>query len=164
MHRLLAVVVLGLALPGSAQHYAPLTFAQMTAKAGLIFAGTVTHVELVPGSVPELRTTLRVTRAVRGARLGESITVREWIPPLDPPHYRVGQNVFLFLYGGNTGRLTSPVGGPAGRFAVDANWHVILRPDQTHLIKAVPARTPRGKGARVPIHTFIRALRSAEAR
>lgn len=168
----LAVLALALAVPSAAQQFAPLTIRQMTRKAGLIFAGTVMRVERVPGDVPELRVTFRVGRAVRGTRTGDTVTVREWISPLDTPRYRPGERLFLFLYGPGPNRLTSPVGGAAGCFSIDAAWNVVVRPDQARLIpspaRALPSpagtRNNSGQPARLPLRSFLRAMRAAEAR
>jgi hypothetical protein len=161
--RLLAAL-LALGLPALAQQFAPLTLQQITRKAGLIFAGTVTSVERVPSDVPELRVTFRVKRAVRGTRSGATVVIREWISPLDAPRYRPGENVFLFLYGAGPNRLTSPVGGASGRFSLDAGWNIVPRPGQPRPLSGAGNEAPgRGRApSRVPLHTFLRALRSAE--
>src|SRR5205823_9111775 len=83
--RLAVLLPLLLAAAAPAQRFAPLDLDQMNRKAGLIFAGTVVRVERVAADVPELRTTFRVTRAIRGARAGETITLRQWIGPLERP-------------------------------------------------------------------------------
>ena len=163
--RLAVLLPLLLAIAAPAQRFAPLGLDQISRKAGLIFAGTVVCVERVAADVPELRTTLRVTRAIRGARAGETITLRQWIGPLDVATYRAGQNVFLFVYPPGKGGLTSTVGGEAGRFAADPRWNIVLRPEQAHLVG--PAGGPplrRSRTRIVPYRVFARALRQAEVR
>jgi hypothetical protein len=165
MRSRLVVFVLLLSATAPAQRFAPLNLDQMSRKAGLIFAGTVTRVERVDAEVPELRTTFRVSKAVRGARAGQTITLRQWISPLDTPEYRPGQNVFLFVHRPGAGGLTSTVGGAAGRFAADPRWNIVLRPEQAALLPLPKASFDRRPVRRVvPYRVFARALRQPEAR
>ncbi len=115
--------------------------------------------------VPELRPTFRVTRAIRGSRVGEPITLRQWVGPLDAAAYGAGQNVFLFVYPPGKGGLTSTVGGDAGRFAADPRWNIVLRPEQSHLVGPAGGSPLRQSRTRVvPYRFFARALRQAEER
>ncbi len=163
--RLAVLLPLWLATAACAQRFAPLNLEQMSRKAGLIFAGTVLRVERMGGDVPELRATFRVSRAIRGARAGETIVLRQWSSPLDTAPYRPGENVFLFVYPPGKGGLTSTVEGAAGRFAADPRWNIVLRPEQAHLI-ATPggSRVHRPQRRIVPYRIFARALRQPGVR
>jgi len=89
-----------------------------TAKhAGVIFRGRVLGVvceaALVPGELGAIRVTFVVDDAIRGARNGETVTIRQWHS--GPDEYRVGESLVLFLYApSDESGLTSPVGGKLG--------------------------------------------------
>lgn len=99
--------------------------------AGTIFTGTVTSVRRGParseGSLETMLITFRVTHALRGARPGKDLTIREWSGLWTTgERYHVGERVLLFLYRPSKLGLTSPVAGPQGRFAVDEQGRVML--------------------------------------
>lgn len=125
-------------LPSSAQdprssHFPPpiSSLRLLTRNSGYIFDGTVLSVERVaetePGSVGAVRITFRVEQAIRGVRNGQVLTVREWASLWNSgARYRSGERLLLFLYPPSRLGLTSPVGGPLGRFAVDPSGNVIF--------------------------------------
>ena len=96
--------------------------------AGMIFSGTVLKVEHVraAGFPGITQITFRVESAVRGARKGQSVTIREWAGLWNSgERYRIGERVLLFLYPRSKLGLTSPVGGPSGRYEVDQAGRVL---------------------------------------
>jgi hypothetical protein len=98
---------------------------------GYIFDGTVLSVDRLPdiesGSVGTVQITFRVEQAIRGARNGQVLTIREWAGLWSTgDRYRKGERLLLFLYRPSKLGLTSPVGGPLGRFPVDSAGNVIL--------------------------------------
>ena len=128
------VVVLSLCLPLCAEmprplpphsYFPPHTTVQ---SAGMIFSGTVLKIEHVrsAGFSGVTQITFRVESAVRGARNGQSLTVREWEGLWNSgERYRIGERVLLFLYPQSKLGLTSPVGGAAGRYEVDHAGRVL---------------------------------------
>jgi hypothetical protein len=103
----------------------------LTRNSGYIFDGTVLSVERVaetePGGVWAVQITFRVEQAIRGVRNGQVLTVREWAGLWNSgARYRSGERLLLFLYPPSKLGLTSPVGGPLGRFAVDRGGNVIF--------------------------------------
>lgn len=107
----------------------PVTPHQIVHDSALIFAGTVLSVE--HSGLPSAdargitRIRFRVQNAIRGVRVGQVLEIREWSGLWNAgERYRVGENVVLFLYPASKLGLTSPVGGPAGRFHVDKSWRV----------------------------------------
>jgi hypothetical protein len=104
---------------------------QMNRNSRFIFDGTVLSVGRVVESgsdtVPTVQITFRVERAIRGTRNGQVLTIREWAGLWDSgDRYRAGERLLLFLYNPSKLGLTSPVGGPLGRFAVDSGGNVSL--------------------------------------
>lgn len=102
----------------------PVTLRETLRDSALIFSGTVLKVEHVPTdpnrALPITRIRLRVENAIRGARPGQVIEIREWAGLWNAgERYRVGEHVLLFLYPASKLGLTSPVGGTAGRFRVE---------------------------------------------
>ena len=90
----------------------------LTKNSGYIFAGTVKSVERVApkgNGVATVQITFHVEQAMRGARAGQMLTIREWAGLWESgERYRPGERVLLFLYPPSKLGLTSPVGGPAG--------------------------------------------------
>ena len=104
---------------------------QMNRNSGYVFDGTVLSVERLaeigPDSVPTVQITFRVERAIRGTRKGQVLAIREWAGLWNSgERYRTGERLLLFLYSPSKLGLTSPVGGPLGRFAVDSRGNVVL--------------------------------------
>lgn len=96
--------------------------------AGMIFSGTVLKVEhLRSAGFPGVtQVTFRVESAIRGARSGQTLMVREWGGLWNSGEsYRAGERVLLFLYPKSKLGLTSPVGGPSGRYEVDHAGRVL---------------------------------------
>lgn len=105
----------------------------LASNSGYIFDGTVLSVARVPqndvNSVAMIQITFRVEQAIRGTRSGQALTIREWAGLWNSAErYRPGERVLLFLYSPSKLGLTSPVGGPAGRFAVDHTGDALLEP------------------------------------
>ncbi|HVO81433.1 MAG TPA: hypothetical protein VMT28_11915 [Terriglobales bacterium] len=128
------------------------TLSQLSRKAGYIFAGTVTAVErIAPTSADKLgvmRVSFQVDEAIRGVQAGQTLTIREWAGLWESGEgYRPGDRLVLFLYPPSKLGLTSPVGGPAGRFSVDNDGYVALHqprstangPPRSDISKRLPA-------------------------
>ena len=102
----------------------------LTQNSGYIFDGTVLSVQAVPNDDHDLATmqiTFRVEQAIRGTRAGQILTIREWAGLWNSgERYHVGERLLLFLYSPSTLGLTSPVGGAAGRFAVDSGGNAVI--------------------------------------
>lgn len=103
----------------------------LTRNAGYIFDGTVLSVErVVPneiGNVATVQITFRVEQAMRGTRVGQVLTIREWGGLWDAgERYRPGERLLLFLYVPSKLGLTSPVGGSSGRFTVDRYGNAMI--------------------------------------
>ena len=132
---------------------APLSLTQLTRKAGFIFAGRVMRIERPapqPGRVPVVQVTLRVERALRGTRAGQTFTLTQWTGAWDSgPQYRPGQRLLLFLYPRSPTGLTSVVGGRLGQFDLDAKGNIVLRGDQEALLM-LPDPLPARSGVRSP--------------
>lgn len=117
---------------GPALHVLP----RMIQSAGIIFSGQVVSVAHAGAASGELATptviTFRVQHAIRGAIAGRNLTIREW-PGLwnRGERYRIGEQVFLFLYPPSRLGLTSPVKGSLGRLAMDRQERILLRPEVT---------------------------------
>lgn len=137
-----------------AQMATPISLSTLTKKAGMIFAGEVIRIERVPpvqaGGEVAMQITFRVTQAVRGTRLRQTVVLREWegLWLHRGEHYRVGEHVMLFLHRSNKEGWTSPVGGRSGRFDIDRENNVVLRPEQTRMIATtLPAKAVTKPGA-----------------
>jgi hypothetical protein len=102
----------------------------LTQNSGYIFDGTVLSVQAVPNDDHDLATmqiTFRVEQAIRGTRAGQILTIREWAGLWNSgERYHVGERLLLFLYSPSALGLTSPVGGAAGRFAVDSGGNAVI--------------------------------------
>jgi hypothetical protein len=144
---------------------------QMNRNSGFIFDGTVLSVGRVAESgsetVPTVQITFRVERAFRGTRSGQVLTIREWAGLWNSgERYRTGERLLLFLYNPSKLGLTSPVGGPLGRFAVDSGGNVSLENGWLAALSLdpVPRQPLRGK-ALVNSRAFALAIqRSATQR
>jgi hypothetical protein len=112
--------------------------------AGYVFVGTVTGVERIASAqrhaVPTVRVTFRVDQAIRGVRAGQILEIHEWAGLWQSgERYSPGERVLLFLYRPSRLGLTSPVGGPMGRFPVDNKGQIMLQPFQIPALSADPA-------------------------
>jgi len=121
---------------------------------GYIFEGTVLSVQrsadIEPGTAAAVQISFRVERAVRGVRAGQVLTIREWAGLWNSgDRYRSGERLLLFLYPPGKLGLTSPVGGPMGRFSVDSKGNVVLENQRLAAIspdplpQTIPPRTRR---------------------
>jgi hypothetical protein len=118
-------------MTSAAQNSAISNMSRLARDSGYIFDGTVLSVdrraEVEAGSVATVQVTFRVEQAIRGARNGQVLTIREWAGLWSSGNrYRPGERLLMFLYGPSKLGLTSPVGGPLGRFSVDSSGNVIL--------------------------------------
>ena len=139
---------------------------KITRAAGTIFAGIVTSVRHTPASklseIETVQVSFRVDHAIRGTRAGENLTIHEWAGLWSTgDRYRVGEHVLLFLYPPSKLGLTSPVGGPLGRFNVDQADLVVLKTETPKLPpNNAGAEKPPGK-SRVSYREFSRAIHRA---
>jgi hypothetical protein len=135
---------------------------RLTRQAGLIFTGTVVAVTPIRGresdQVSSIEVTFQIEQALRGARAGQRFSIREW-PGLwvSGERYRVGQRMTLFLYPPSRVGFSSPVGGGAGRFDVDRDGQITLKPIQRPILLRDPIRP--SPPTRVLLRTFNRAVR-----
>ena len=132
-------------------------------QSGMIFAGRVVSIQpqglSAPGSTASVQITVQVEQGVRGATAGQRVTFREWGGLWSGgERYRVGQRLMLFLYPPSALGLTSPVGGPAGRYEIERDGRVrITAPQGT--IRVHPDWDASEASRMVPIREFARALR-----
>jgi len=141
----------------------PVDLRQVTQKAGMIFTGRVASVTPIRAAgsdqISSVAITFQVEQAIRGTRAGEKLTIHEWAGLWTTgERYRVGERLTLFLHAPSKLGLTSPVGGPAGRFAVDQSGRVLLDPLQAQTIKAMPVPVRIDPKRRVPLLDFKRAI------
>jgi len=141
---------------------------QIVSAAGLIFSGRVTAVGSADSravssagqSAAWTAVTFQVEYALRGTAAGRSLTIHEWSGLSSGSHkedYRVGERVFLFLYPPSRLGFTSPVGGGAGRFAIDPQGNVAMN---TQHVSALADPVIAGRKV-VPYTDFIGAVRRA---
>lgn len=144
---------------------APSGFTQLARRAGIIFSGTVTNIELasvdIPGqAVGTVAITFHVETAIRGATAGKSLTIMQWIGLWSSgQRYRVGERLLLFLYPRSRVGLTSCVAAGMGRFTVDSSGNVRLSPQQ---ILAFGTDPVVGGKSRVRLSDFVSAVRWAD--
>ncbi|MGA9800269.1 MAG: hypothetical protein WBQ68_14750 [Terriglobales bacterium] len=128
---LISMAATGQNVPAKALAPAISNLRLLASNSGYIFDGTVLSVARVAqnnaNSVAMMQITFRVEQAIRGTRSGQVLTIREWAGLWNSSErYRPGERVLLFLYSPSKLGLTSPVGGPAGRFAVDYAGNALL--------------------------------------
>lgn len=131
--------------------------------AGMIFSGTVTHVELRPAvsghSVETVAISFHIENAIRGATPGADMTISQWIGLWSAgQRYRVGEHVLLFLYPRSKLGLTSSVAGPMGRFDVDQWDNVVFSPRHLSAFRVDPVL---GGKSRVRFSDFASVVRQA---
>ena len=144
----------------------------LTRKAGLIFSGRVIRIQRLEGSrefAETMRITLKVDHAIRGAHVGQTISIREWsgLWQNGSERYRLGQRTLLFLYVPSKLGLTSPVGGRFGRFQMDARDNIVLQPQQVHILTSTRRDVFQLRSrdqAVVSYRDFMRALRLTSER
>jgi hypothetical protein len=144
------------------------SLAQLTARSGYIFAGTVLHVERATAAgtnqIETVQVQFRVDQAVRGVKRNQVFTLREWMGLWNTgERYRPGERVFLFLYPASKLGLSSPVGGALGRFAVDAKGQIVLTKSRLAVLRPeLPKRTAGRDGVpRLDTREFARAVSRA---
>lgn len=147
----------------------PLTFQQLILNAGYVFEGTVVSVQepqSAAGEAKAIQISFRVVRGVRGVQAGQIFTIREWAGLWNVgERYRPGQKVVLFLYRPSRLGLTSPVGGPLGRFGVDATGQIMLNEAQNALFSGQDTQAPVVKRPlRIPPAKFFQNIRREAAR
>lgn len=134
---------------------------------GYIFAGTVKSVERAApkgNGVAIVLVNFHVDEGIRGVRTGQTLAIREWGGLWESgERYRVGERVLLFLYPPSKLGLTSPVGGPSGRFRIGPDGRVIFDTGGTVFPKPPPGIRGRVRGpSRVSPREFVRFVRSSE--
>lgn len=140
----------------------------LTQNSGYIFDGTVLSVQAVPNDDHDLATmqiTFRVEQAIRGTRAGQILTIREWAGLWNSGEpYHVGERLLLFLYSPSTLGLTSPVGGAAGRFAVDSSGNAVIENGRLPALLFDPAsRAQLRDRKRVNARALVLAIQRADA-
>jgi len=119
---------------------------KLSRPAGIIFSGTVVEIkrDAAEGGKPaSIRIAFRVNGAVRGCYAGETIEIAEWAELwARGDRYRVGQNLFLFLYSRNAAGLTSPVAGDLGVFMLASQGLLRLTAQQSAILSSQPGRRP----------------------
>jgi hypothetical protein len=138
-----------------------LVFQHLVRGAGIIFSGQVTSIGRVApsaGQYPASTTvTFQVENALRGAAVGEELTIHEWAGLRSSgERYYVGERVLLFLYSPSRLGLTSPVAGAMGRFAVDSQDRVVMSAQHRIALAADPIL---GGKTIVSYAAFARAVR-----
>ena len=136
---------------------------ELTQRAGLIFAGTVTSITPIHSrdgsAVESVEIRFQIERSVRGPRVGQSFAIREWAGLwMAGERYRVGERVMLFLHAPGKLGLTSQVGGRAGRFEVDRNGQVMVSPAPVQRTGSPSAVTVKS-GLRVALRQFTSNVR-----
>ena len=136
---------------------------QFVRAAGMIFSGTVTHIERRPANLGQAVETVAITfhveSGMRGATAGEDLTITQWVGLWSAgQRYRIGERVMLFLYPNSKLGLTSCVGGQVGRFAVDPAGHVLLTAQHLAAFRKDPVL---GGKSRPLLSDFALAVRRA---
>ncbi len=119
---------------------------RVTRDSGMVFSGVVTQVQRSASATATTQITVRVESAIRGVRRGQLVTIREWSGLWNNgERYVTGERVLLFLYPRSKLGLTSPVGGKAGRYAVDPAGRVLIGSPQMSSPRPVPLRTVKAQ-------------------
>ena len=88
------------------------------------------------------------------------MTIHEWAGMWTTgERYRLGERLMLFLHAPRKLGLTSPVGGAAGRFAVDQTGRIVLDPVQAQNLKGGPGPVRIDRNRRILLPDFKRAIR-----
>jgi hypothetical protein len=172
--KFVATLALPLLLCGAARAAGPRTiahpfpappFSQVMGASGYIFQGTVTRVQWLkpknPQDVATVQITFRIGQGIRGTQSGQMLSIKEWAGVWDSSdHYRVGQNLVLFLYRPSKLGLTSPVSGPVGEFVVGNDTFIGLTRQQQSSLSSDPAFGPAfGSETRLSSREFTSAIR-----
>ncbi len=129
---LVILVILSVSISASAQPRdsslsRTLSTQRVARAAKLIFSGVVLQVKRSESTSGSTQITFRVEDAIRDVRRGQIIRVSEWSGLWNSgERYATGEHVLLFLYPKSKLGLTSPVGGQAGRSAVDTAGRVLV--------------------------------------
>jgi hypothetical protein len=156
-------------LSSAAQSSKISSMSRLARDSGYIFDGTVLSVDRLAdvesGSVATVQVTFRVEQAIRGARNGQRLTIREWAGLWSSgDRYRKGERLLLFLYSPSKLGLTSPVGGPLGRFRVDSAGNVILDVQKLTALSTGPGSPPSpASPTRVPTKNRLNSRTLARA-
>jgi hypothetical protein len=139
---------------------------EITRPAGYIFAGRVQSIEYLsptaPDEVATMRITFQVEEAIRGTRTGSTLVIREWAGLwTGGQRYRIGERLLLFLYPPSRLGLTSPVGGPRGRFAIDRSGQAVLGLARAGIPNHPEPALPQVED-RLRLRDFVLAIRRAE--
>jgi hypothetical protein len=134
---------------------------------GYIFAGTVKSVERIAPKENGVATVLvnfHVDDGIRGVLTGQMLAIREWAGLWESgERYRPGERVLLFLYPPSKLGLTSPVGGPTGRFKIGPDGRLIFDPGGPVFPAPPPSVRGRLRGpTRISPREFVRSIRSPE--
>jgi hypothetical protein len=121
----------------------PVGLPVLSRAAGTIFSGTVTSIvrraAAQPGTIETVALTFHVENAIRGATVGEKLTISQWIGLWSGgQRYHVGERVLLFLYPPSKLGLTSCVGGALGHFTIDPRGWVLLSAQHLSAFRADP--------------------------
>lgn len=140
----LATSLLLLSIPGDAERmvvFPPQTPAMqhLVRSSGTIFSGVVLQIQRSASGATQI--TFRVETAIRGVRHGQTVRISEWNGLWNSgERYVKGEHVMLFLYPKSKLGLTSPVGGKAGRYSVNAAGQVLV-PGPINGTRPVPLKT-----------------------
>lgn len=137
------------------------SLAQLSQAAGAIFSGQVVSISRGPASghpaVEAVAIRFRVETSIRGATPGQELTIYQWMGLWSGgQRYRVGEHLLVFLYPPSQLGLTSSVGGPLGRFAVDAWGRITLSGPQAAAFRTDPVL---GGKSQVNVGNFARAVK-----
>ena len=140
-----------------------LGFPEFVRAAGMIFSGTVVGIERRPAnsgqSVETVAITFHIEDAIRGTAPASDLTIRQWIGLWSSgQRYRLGERILVFLYPNSKLGLTSCVGGPMGRFAIDPAGRVLLTAQHVSAFRRDPVL---GGKSRVRFSDFTQAVRQA---
>lgn len=138
-------------------------FPALVRASGMVFSGTVQHIERRPATadraVETVAITFHIDQAIKGVTSGEDLTISQWIGLWSSgQRYRVGERVLLFLYPPSKLGLTSCIAGPMGRFELDARGRVLLSAQHLAAFRSDPVV---GGKARVRLSDFASAVRRA---
>ena len=142
----------------------PPNFHQLTRTAGSIFAGKIVSIRALraasAGTTGSVAVSVQIEQGIRGVRTGETVTFREWVGLWAAgDRYRVGERMVLFLYPPSALGLSSPVGGAAGKFALDREGQVTLTALQHQEVQRLLSSDSIDTKRSIPVRDFVRFLR-----
>jgi hypothetical protein len=151
-------------VPASPLLRVPPTLPQITKRAGTIFSGRVVSIQSTPATssdqVGSVQVTFQVEQAIRGVRVGQTLTIHEWAGLWTTgERYSVGERLLLFLYAPSAIGLTSPVGGAAGRFLIEKDERIQLSTLQAASARETSERIPISSDRHVSARDFTRSVR-----